>query len=129
MDGHELFRQEVVDAQATTWLGSVRLATPISHRIWTLCSVLITAAVIIWLYFGHYTRREHVTGNLVPQAGLLTVSAQNAGVISRLLVSEGQVVKEGEPLLSLSSERSSLALGNADENISAGTQPTGAFTR
>jgi membrane fusion protein len=115
----ELFRKEALDAQATSWLGTVRLATPISHTMWTSAALLCGIAVSLWLWFGHYTRREHVIGNLVPQAGLIDLVARASGTVSRAYVTEGALVHAGDPLLALSGERSSETLGDTSAAISA----------
>jgi hypothetical protein len=53
-----LFRMEAVEAQRSQWLGAIRLATPISHRMWALAALGIGACIVAWLFLGHYTRRE-----------------------------------------------------------------------
>jgi membrane fusion protein len=115
----DLFRQEVLDVQSEKWLGSVRIATPISIQVWTLAAVGVVASVLIWLFAGHYTQREHVMGTLVPRAGLLTVTARSSGVVTQLTVTEGAAVHAGDPLIVLSGERSSAELGDTAANISA----------
>lgn len=114
-----LFRKEVLDARSTSMLGTIRLATPISHQLWSLVAVGMAASIAVWLFAGKYTQREHVAGSLVPQAGLINVSAQVLGTITRIQVSEGDVVHAGDPLLHLSGERSSALMGDTASNISA----------
>lgn len=114
-----LFRQEVMAAQTAPSLGVVRLATPVSHQVWTLAAVGIAIGIVAWLFLGHYTRREHVTGSLVPQAGLLTVTSRSAGTVTGLRVTEGSVVHTGDALLTISDERSSVAMGDTAAAISA----------
>lgn len=70
-----LFLKGAQQGSRPQWLGHVRIASPISHRTWTLASLAVGGAMIAWLYLGHYTRREHVTGGLVPQAGLWRYTA------------------------------------------------------
>lgn len=48
-----LFRQQAIDAQTTTSLGTVRLATPVSHQAWALTALVMTASILIWLFVGH----------------------------------------------------------------------------
>ena len=114
-----LFRQEAIDAQTSSSLGTIRLATPVSHQIWTLAVLSIAAITLIWLFVGHYTQRQHVSGSLVPQAGLLTITARNAGTVTKIDVAEGAVVHAGEALLTISGERSSAAMGDTSAMISA----------
>lgn len=114
-----LFREEAVRAQQPTLLGAVRLATPVSQQAWGLLSAVTTAAIVAWLFLGHYTQREHVTGVLVPQAGLLNVTARSAGTIVRLNVTSGMQVQAGQVLLAISADRSSEAMGDTDAVIDA----------
>lgn len=113
-----LFRQEAIDAQHVPSLGAIRLATPVSHQFWTLTVVGIAAAVMAWLFAGHYTRREHVTGNLVPEAGLLTLTSRSAGTVASVAIAEGAVVRAGEVLLTVSDDRSSATMGDTSMVIS-----------
>lgn len=107
-----LFRQEVIDAQRGDWLGSIIVAAPLSR--WWLTTLALAAAgsIVAFLCLGHYTRRETVTGQLVPSAGLLNVAAPGAGTVTRLRVHDGQAVRAGDVLLELSSEQDSASLGD-----------------
>ncbi|UJM85638.1 HlyD family efflux transporter periplasmic adaptor subunit [Rhodanobacter denitrificans] len=107
-----MFRQEVVDARRGEWLGSIIVAAPLSRWLLTALALALAAAILLFLFFGHYTRRETVTGQLVPSAGLLNIAAPSAGTVARVEVHDGQVVKAGDVLLKLSSEQDSAALGD-----------------
>lgn len=107
-----LFRQEVLDARRGEWLGSIIVATPLSRWVWTLLSLLLAGALVVLLVFGHYTRRESVSGQLVPSAGLVSLTATNAGSVTRVWVHEGQSVHQGDPLAEISSDQDSAALGD-----------------
>lgn len=113
-----LFREGVAQARRVSLKGSVRLASPVSHAAWTLASLLVGGTIIGWLLAGHYTRREHVTGTLVPQAGLIDVYARAAGQVTHVAAREGMTIKAGDPLIVLSGERSSEALGDTSAQIS-----------
>lgn len=115
----ELFRSEAVQAHRPQLFGAVRLATPVSHQIWGLAAVVMTAAIVLWLSLGHYTRREHVIGALVPQEGLLNITARDSGTVAQLDVSEGAHVSTGEALLTISGDRSSVAMGDTGAVVSA----------
>jgi membrane fusion protein len=106
-----LFRQEVVEARRGEWLGSIIIVAPLSRWLLTVLAVALAATILLFLVFGHYTRRETVTGQLVPSAGLLNIVAPSAGTIVTLHVRDGQQVKAGEVLVELSSNQDS-ALGD-----------------
>nr|WP_199042049.1 HlyD family efflux transporter periplasmic adaptor subunit [Dyella sp. ASV24] len=117
MDGH-LFRLEAVDARRRSHFGNVRLATPLSHSVWAIVAAGTLIIVCAWLVMGHYTRREHVNGALVPKAGLINLSARGAGTVTSIQVADGSAVHAGDPILVLSGELSSVALGDTDAHVS-----------
>ncbi len=113
-----LFRQEAVDAHTAISLGHIRLATPVSHQMWMLTAVVLAAGIVAWLFVGQYTRREHVSGSLIPQAGLLTVTARSAGTVVEVRVAEGTSIRAGDALVTVSGERSSVSMGDTAAAIS-----------
>ncbi|WP_225209777.1 HlyD family efflux transporter periplasmic adaptor subunit [Xanthomonas bonasiae] len=121
MEG-SLFRSEVLDAPSQAWLGTVRLATPVSTQAWTVAALLIGAAILAWLFAGHYTQRVHVTGLLVPRAGLISLTANTVGVVDHVAAAEGDRVVAGQILVSLSGEHTSKALGNTAAGVSTQLQ-------
>ena len=112
MSGASLFRQEVVEARRGEWLGSIVVAAPLSRWLLTALAMALAAAILLFLIFGHYTRRETVAGQLVPSAGLLNIAAPSAGTVTQLHAHDGQRVKAGDVLLELSSNQDSAALGD-----------------
>lgn len=94
------------------WLGPLLVAAPLSRWLIASLAAALAATILIFLFFGHYTRRESVTGQLVPSAGMLNILAPSAGTITQLRVHEGQSVRAGDILLELSTEQDSAALGN-----------------
>jgi len=74
---------------------------------WTfLTAVLLTgvAAVGILLAFSSYSRKETVRGILRPTSGEVQMFGTAHGVIRKLSVSEGDVVRTGQPLLTVSTD-------------------------
>lgn len=119
MSTSDLFRKEVLSSQANAWLGGVRVITPVSHLAWAAGSVSIVALLLLFLGLSHYSRREHVSGVLSPREGLITLSAHANGTVSKLLVQVGAKVGEGQPLLTLSTEKNSENLGDTAAHVSA----------
>src|SRR5699024_1806689 len=115
---HDLFRKEAMDARRGQWLGSINLAVPLSRWVLTLLAASLAAGIIAFLVFGHYTKRQRVTGKLVPTSGLLAVTAVNAGTITNVFVHAGQPVHAGQKLVEVSAERDSATLGNTRAEIS-----------
>lgn len=65
----------------------------------------MAGALIAFACWGEVTRKTTVHGVLLPVGGLLHVTAQQAGVISELLVAEGDAVLAGQPLARLRNDR------------------------
>jgi len=108
----DLFREEAVEAQTASRFGHVRVFSPVSHDVWTAAAVCVVGLLVSWLFLGHYQRRVHVSGVLVPTAGVLTVAAPTAGVIVMKNFNDGASVKKGDVLLVISGERISGAIGS-----------------
>lgn len=108
-----LFRKEALAAHGNQWLGGISLAQPL--RLWLLAMscALAAAVVLAFLMLGQYTRRSHVTGQLVPSAGLITVMAPTTGVVSRLLPQEGDRIDQDAPLLTITVPRALASGGDA----------------
>ncbi|MGI9510989.1 MAG: HlyD family secretion protein [Geminicoccaceae bacterium] len=112
-----LFRQEALDEQRTQWLGTVLLAPSISHKLFVAFAIIAAAAILGFLFYGDYTRKERIQGWLVPDQGLIRVFAPEASVIKELKVKDGEHVAKGEPLLVLSTERMSETVGATLEEV------------
>lgn len=96
-----LFRHEAVDHQRRRVWGDVIVSRPVSS--WGLLAVfaVIVATGLFFATTQTYTRRETVAGYLAPSSGLALVNLSRPGVITRVLVREGQSVEAGAPLFEI----------------------------
>jgi membrane fusion protein len=115
----DLFRKEMLRAQRGQWLGAINLATPLSFKWWSALALVLAGAILAFLILGHYTRRETVTGQLQPSAGVLSLAAQTTGTVTHELVHEGQRVRSGQPLLEISANLVSARMGDTHAVVSA----------
>ncbi|HEY8609002.1 MAG TPA: HlyD family efflux transporter periplasmic adaptor subunit [Noviherbaspirillum sp.] len=113
-----LFRTEAVHARAGHWMGDIVLARPLSFTLMCGGALACATAVILFLTTGSYTRRSTVSGQLMPATGLVKVHAPQAGVIVDRHVAEGQAVKRGDVLYTLSGERHSSTQGSTHALVS-----------
>ncbi|KVM58351.1 anibiotic ABC transporter [Burkholderia ubonensis] len=111
-----LFRPEALDASKGKLIGTVALYSP-PYR-WLLIAVVAVIAVSVaaFMVLGTYTKRERVMGQLVPSAGVLNVSPPVTGTVERIEVREGQRVRAGDPLITVSAEVAT-SLGDAREMV------------
>lgn len=100
-----LFRPEVSETNSETWLGDIRLAEPISHRVWAIGATVSLVALVLWMTLGEYTRRERVQGVLVPVDGYARIKARGPGEVRAIRVHEGDVVKKGQVLIEIDADR------------------------
>jgi membrane fusion protein len=112
-----LFRPEVMVEHQSQWLGAVLLEPRITDQMFAFLALLATAALLGLLFFASYTRKAHISGWLVPQQGLVRIFAPHAGVITQIQVREGMRVSKGAPLLGVSTELRSEALGATHQEI------------
>jgi membrane fusion protein len=112
-----LFRQEAIDAQREKLLGAVSSARPVPLRVFTAMTAAFAIALIVFAFWGEYTRRERVEGFLATDIGAARVLAPMPAVVDELLVKEGTEVAEGTPLakLTLSKSRGPMPKHEVDE--------------
>src|SRR3954452_9326386 len=113
----ELFRTEVLAEQQSQWLGTVLLIPRISYAMSAGFALLAAAGVLAILFCAHYTKTARIQGWLVPERGIIQIFAPQPGVLVELHVQEGEKVRKGMPLLALSTELQSEALGATQHNI------------
>lgn len=106
---HDLFRAEVTAARSAQWLGAIRLAQPLSSQLITAATLLIALALLLFISFGSISRKARVSGITMPVTGMLSITANSVGVISKSHVSAGQQVTAGQVLFTISSERQQAA--------------------
>ena len=111
-----LFRQEALEANKTTMIGTVALYCP-PYR-WLVISLVgfITVAIAAFFIFGSYTKRETATGQLMPAKGIMNVVSMSAGTVMDIAVEEGKLVKKGDAIATISSEVFT-ALGQTREKV------------
>jgi membrane fusion protein len=111
-----LFRQEAIEHQRLRLHGEVLIYQPVSQRILAWLLVATVAAIVSYLFWGEYARKETVHGFLVPSGGVVQVYARAAGTVTEVSVVENQVVKQNDPLFSVLVEQSTEEGGRADTN-------------
>jgi membrane fusion protein len=112
-----LFRPQVLAERQTQWLGTVMVKPRPSHRWFAVFAVAVGAGLLALLFLATYAKKAHVSGWLVPEQGMARVFAAQSGVVTRFLAREGQQVNKGQPLLVLSTEQQSAALGDTQANV------------
>ncbi len=74
--------------------------SPVGRKVlWTLFMLLLV--VFVWVMIGQVDEVAVATGKIIPNGQVKTVQAEDKGVVKQIYVSEGQLVKKGEPLIDL----------------------------
>ncbi|HEX2139658.1 MAG TPA: HlyD family efflux transporter periplasmic adaptor subunit [Woeseiaceae bacterium] len=110
--GESLFRREALHARRQSWLGGISLAQPLRFWLFAVFACTAAVAVVSLLFFGEYTRRSRVPGQLVPDLGLITVAAPADGVVAGPVPQEGRQLERGEPVAIIATPRATS--GNGD---------------
>ncbi|MGZ8284254.1 MAG: HlyD family secretion protein [Allosphingosinicella sp.] len=122
-----LFRQEALQAAADTGFGKPVALYPMSW-IGLACGLLAMVVLFaIVLVNGNYTRKQTVMGIVRTVGGEVKVMAPIPGAVSQLSTSEGQLVRKGDPLLTIATIRNgvdgrpadALSLDSLEEEISS----------
>jgi membrane fusion protein len=79
-------------------------------------SLAFVVAAVLFLVFGEYTRRVRVSGVVLPIDGLTRLVAPQAGWVTELRVKEGESVRRGDILYTLSID-STTVLGNTQDAV------------
>ena len=106
-----LFREESLHSHRQSWLGSIHVMQPLG-LVWLTFGVLATLVAASTFFFcAEVGRRVTLTGVLLPDKGLVRVTAPADGTLLALSVQEDQTVLRGQPLLTLLEVPSSTGAG------------------
>ena len=100
-----LFRAEALDARRPKQYGDIILLPGKSSRLTAMAALALVLCVAAFLVWGSYTRRSTVSGQLYPSEGLIRVTANQPGVVIERRAVDGQVVRRGDVLFVLSTDR------------------------
>lgn len=112
-----LFRKEVLQHRADRLYGDVNIATPIAWQAIGFLLLIALVVAIVFLSLASYSRVETVPGEVVLDKGVATILPSRAGIVSRILVSEGQRVHAGDKLAIVRAEESLITGPTAPERI------------
>lgn len=96
-----LFRPQAVTHATRRLSGEVLLATPPAPRLVALLLAGVTFAAAGFAASASYARKETVSGWLVPDKGLVRITAPGGGVVRALRLREGEVAQAGAAVAEL----------------------------
>jgi len=107
----ELFRKEAVSHAARRLEGEVMVGTGVTWAALSYIFSAVVACAFMFVTCASYARKESVTGWVVPDGGIIRVTARDGGVIEALPIAEGTPVKAG---MSMATIRLSTDTSNGD---------------
>ena len=114
---HSLFRKEALQHRADRLHGDVSLAVPVA---WQMIGYLLIVALVAALLFfatATYSRVETVGGAITLDRGVAAIVPTRPGIVTEMLVRDGQAVREGDPLARIRSEEIMVGGGTTPERI------------
>jgi len=112
-----LFREEALDYQRhhRQW-GDVAALQPFSIKVTVWFLVGVVLLLVGFLFSAQYSRKETAVGYLTPTKGTAKIFVPRRGTIKETHVAEGDIVREGQPLLTIDTEQ--IAADGLDVNAS-----------
>lgn len=99
-----LFRNEALKHQADNEYGNIILPVSLSLSLCAVTTIFMIVSIVLFICYGSYTRKAHLSGIVMPSSGLVKITSQYAGYVTDLTVSEGQHVVANFPLYHISGE-------------------------
>ena len=109
-----LFRSEAIDFQRLQQSGDVVLLQPVPAKLLFWALTVSFALIAVFLAVAQYARKETVVGYLAPTAGVAKVFAPRTGIITAVHVRDGETVEEGQPLLVVAIDQTTVDGQNVD---------------
>ncbi len=94
------------------------LTRPLSHTFLTFLFVAMAAAIVAFFVLFGTIRKAQSRGVLLPTAGVIRILPAQGGIVKERRIKEGQLVREGDVLFVLSSERSSNRADSTEKAVS-----------
>ncbi len=94
--------------------------------LWTI--IVAVLGTILWACFAKMDEVVHASGKLEPRATVLEVQAPIAGVITKILIQEGERVRAGQPLIGLNLTVAASRLDSLQEQLASIRQENEHYT-
>lgn len=112
----ELFRKQAIEHKKDRLLGDVIIIQPISTYFICIILVLLLLMFVGYVSWGKYSRKQTVNGYLSPTQGVIKIYSPQMGIISKVMVVEGDFVEKGQDLFILRTSKN-LVSGGDEENL------------
>jgi adhesin transport system membrane fusion protein len=79
--------------------------TPIKAKLLLYCITIVLLVLIVWAWFAKVTEVTRGEGRVIPSRQVQVIQSLDGGIVSEILVSEGQTVVVGTPLIRIDETR------------------------
>jgi adhesin transport system membrane fusion protein len=79
--------------------------TPIRAKVLLYSIATALAVLVLWAFFAKVDEVTRGEGKVIPSKQVQVIQSLDGGIVSRILVAEGQTVKEGQPLIRIDQTR------------------------
>lgn len=97
-----LYRNEAVKNSSTRLFGKIVISNSVSNTVLTYGVLFSIAVIVLYLVLATYSRKQIVSGYVLPNKGALKVYAPYLGTIERKLILDGDYINKGDVLLEVS---------------------------
>lgn len=115
----QLFRKEAIEHRADRLHGEINLAIPIRWQAMGYLLLAILMIALIFMFSASYARVETVPGLIVPDKGIAVAIPTRPGIVSQLLVKEGQAVEQGAALARITTGETTASGQTAPAQVAA----------
>lgn len=113
-----IFRQKALDKLSSPdQLDKMIIITPPSAFIGLIGAFIIVLALLVWGIFGKLPENQSVNGVYIGTEGIYSVGAGATGVVSEVLVHDGDYVEKGDPIARLDCEDLDATIDELNDRI------------
>jgi membrane fusion protein, adhesin transport system len=98
---------------------AVELRTPKTARMLLLTGVGLMTTFVIWAHFAVLDEVKRGNGRVIPARLVQTIQSLEGGIIEQILVHEGTVVQQGQPLMRINDTKFASEFGEIRERRAA----------
>lgn len=98
---------------------AVELRTPRTSRLLLFWSLALVFVALLWAHFAILDEVKRGNGRVIPSRQMQVVQTLEGGIVGAILVREGEIVREGQPLMRIDDTSFASQLGEVRERRGA----------
>ena len=98
---------------------AAELRTPRTSRMLLMASLGLFATFVVWAHFAVLDEVKRGDGRVIPARQIQVIQSLEGGIIEQILVREGDIVKQGQPLMRINDTKFASEFGEVRERRGA----------